>query len=131
MVSRMFRFSHPRRTRAILLALSAVAWLAPRAQAQSLEPRLYSNAPLGLNFALAGYAFSTGHVVLDPSVPIKDGEINADVLLPVYVRSLGFFGMSSMIQCVAPYAWLEGRGTLTTTSASSNPPEELKGTISA
>jgi len=38
----------------------------PGAIAQQLEPRAYSNLPVGLNFLLGGYAHSRGDVLLDP-----------------------------------------------------------------
>jgi hypothetical protein len=40
--------------------------------AQSLDPRAYANAPVGLNFLVAGYSYSTGGVGFDPSVPPRD-----------------------------------------------------------
>ena len=51
-----------------------VALFAPvLACAQSLDPRAYANAPVGLNFLVAGYSYSTGGVGFDPSVPLKTG----------------------------------------------------------
>ena len=32
------------------------------AQAQDIEPRAYSNAPVGVNFLIAGYAYTKGAV---------------------------------------------------------------------
>jgi hypothetical protein len=94
----------------------AVGVLAPEAGAQSLEPRAYANAPVGLNFAVAGYAYSSGGVVFDPSVPLEDAEIDIHSLLPAYVRAFGVFGKSAKIQCVIPYARLSGSARLETTA---------------
>ena len=41
-------------------------------QAQELEPRLFTNVPVGMNFAILGYAYSRGNVLMDPSIPIED-----------------------------------------------------------
>lgn len=40
--------------------------------AQELEPRAYANSPVGLNFAIAGYAFTDGTLSVDPSIPLED-----------------------------------------------------------
>ncbi len=52
---------------AAALTLGAALAVAPAARAQSIEPRLFSNAPIGLNFLIVGYAYSSGAVVLDPT----------------------------------------------------------------
>jgi hypothetical protein len=40
--------------------------------AQDLEPRAYSNSPIGLHFVLVGYAYTTGKLLTDPSLPIDN-----------------------------------------------------------
>jgi hypothetical protein len=44
------------------------------AQAQQIEPRAYSNAPIGMNFLIAGYAYSKGAVPFDTSLPVKNAQ---------------------------------------------------------
>ena len=46
--------------------------LATPLHAQDLEPRAYSNSPIGLNFVIAGYAYATGNVLTDPSLPLEN-----------------------------------------------------------
>lgn len=41
-------------------------------QAQQLEPRAYSPAPIGVNFLGLGSLYSSGGVVTDPSLPIQN-----------------------------------------------------------
>jgi hypothetical protein len=48
------------------------------AHAQQLEPRAYSNAPIGLNFLLASYQYSWGEVLLDPTLPVTNGSATVD-----------------------------------------------------
>jgi hypothetical protein len=36
--------------------------------AQDLEPRTYSNSPIGLNFVIAGYGYASGTVLTDPAI---------------------------------------------------------------
>ncbi len=57
----------PRVPAAALLA-SAIHGLAPTAAAQDIEPRAYSNAPVGVNFLIAGYGYAEGGVASDPSL---------------------------------------------------------------
>ena len=44
------------------------------AHAQDIEPRAYSNAPIGVNFLIAGYAYTEGAVPFDSSLPVKKRE---------------------------------------------------------
>ena len=54
---------------AAALALLLGTVLAPAAHAQELEPRAYSNLPMGLNFLATGSAHSKGGLSTDPSLP--------------------------------------------------------------
>lgn len=72
--------------------------------AQELEPRSMTNVPKGLNFALAGYGYSEGNTLLDPSVPIEDLDAKLNTIIGAYVRSFSLFGMSSKVDAVLPYA---------------------------
>ncbi len=83
-----------------------------RAIAQSLEPRAYSNAPVGMNFLIMGYSYQEGDVLLDPSLPLKDVSAEAHVALLAYARVLDVWGKTGKIDIVVPYAWLSARGNL-------------------
>jgi hypothetical protein len=48
---------------------------APRAQGH--EPRAYLDTPVGINFLLAGYAYSEGGVSTDASLPIQGAQLRA------------------------------------------------------
>jgi len=82
------------------------------AAAQSLEPRAYANAPVGLNFLIAGYAYSTGGVAIDPSVPLENGHARVHAVPLAYVRSLDVLGNAGSIGLVLPFAQLSGSATL-------------------
>ena len=51
-------------------------WKLSSAYAQDLEPRAYTNVPRGLNFVLAGYSYSQGAVVFDPTIPLENADIH-------------------------------------------------------
>jgi len=78
--------------------------------AQELEPRAYSNAPVGLNFVLLGYQRSQGGLLFDPSVPITDADSDINVTILGYLRTLDIAGMSAKAGIVLPYADLAASG---------------------
>jgi hypothetical protein len=76
--------------------------------AQDLEPRAYTNIPVGLNFALAGYTYSSGGVLFDPAVPLDNAHINIHGSVFAYARSIKVGHMSGKVDMILPYAWLSG-----------------------
>ena len=62
------------------------------AAAQEAEPRSYSNAPVGLNFLIAGFAHSEGKLAFDPSLSIADAKFRAETSAVAYVRTLDLWG---------------------------------------
>jgi hypothetical protein len=82
------------------------------ALAQAMEPRAYSNLPVGLNFLLAGYAYSQGDVAFDASVPLTDADIRIHALPVAYVRTLDVLGASGSIALLLPIVDLSGTATL-------------------
>jgi len=83
--------------------------VASAAQAQELEPRLYANAPVGLNFAIAGYGYTTGGVTADPSVPLDNAKIDVQNAVLAYAHSFAAWGRSAKIDASGSYATLSGR----------------------
>jgi hypothetical protein len=87
----------------VLLAAQFGGSTVRESRAQDLEPRAFSPVPVGLNFAALGYAYSYGNVVLDPALPITDGEADVHSVLAAYVRTIDFFGMSGKLDAAVPY----------------------------
>jgi hypothetical protein len=76
----------------ILVAIaSVIAGATHPAQAQELEPRAYTNTPIGVNFFSLGYAWSNGNILLDPALPIEnlDGDIHVGFFQASHAFSLG------------------------------------------
>lgn len=92
------------------LLLVAAVLGASGARAQELEPRAYSNAPIGLNFMVAGYVYTNGSVSFDPAVPIEDAKLHTNNALVAYARVFDFLGCSAKFDAVVPYTWLNGSG---------------------
>jgi hypothetical protein len=90
----------------VLLALLIAAATAVRAQ--DIEPRAYSNAPIGMNFLGGGYAYTRGSLPTDPSVPVTNSDLTTSSALLAYGRVFELWGQSAKINVVAPYSWLSG-----------------------
>lgn len=82
--------------------------LAAAVQAQDIEPRAYSNAPVGVNFLIAGYVYSEGGLAVDPSLPLTDADLEVHTGLFAYARVFEVAGQSAKIDAVVPYAALSG-----------------------
>ena len=61
----------------IAIALFCFIFTSSISHAQTLEPRAYSNAPVGMNFLVLGYQNSKGALLFDPAVPITDADDEA------------------------------------------------------
>ncbi len=91
-------------------ALIALAWLvtASAAQAQDIEPRKWSNAPVGVNFLILGYAYTQGGIAFDPSLPINNPHLETNSGGFGFARSLDLWGFSGKFNASVPYTWLSG-----------------------
>jgi hypothetical protein len=78
------------------------------ALAQDIEPRRYSNAPVGVNFVIGVLARSSGALPFDPSVPITDAELQTTTGLFAYARVLDFGGRSGKVDLIVLYSDLSG-----------------------
>jgi hypothetical protein len=92
-------------------ALAAIVW-AVLARGQELEPRAYSNAPIGTSFAVAGYTHFSGQVLLDPSLPVTDVQASIDIYTASYARFFGLFGRSANVAVVLPYVEADLHGNV-------------------
>ena len=84
----------------ILFWIFALGFLAPGAQAQEIEARAYSNAPIGINFVTGGIA------------QVKSGTYKLTTEAISLTHILDVAGQSGRISLVLPYSELSGTGTL-------------------
>lgn len=99
-------------TAARILAACALVTGAAPARAQDIEPRSYSNAPIGVNFVIAGYAYTRGGVAFDPALPAKNPQLETSNAVLAYARVLDFWGRSGKVTAILPYTWLDGTAEL-------------------
>jgi hypothetical protein len=91
-----------------MLCLVGLVFAATRACAAELEPRAYANAPVGLNFLIAGYAYSEGGLSFSEASPIKDAHLRIHTEAVAYARTLDVWGKSGKFDVILPYSQLSG-----------------------
>lgn len=87
----------------LLLSLSSL-------YAQSLEPRLYSNAPIGMNFLLAGYVYTYGSLPDSQQLDLQDADLDIHTGIFAYARVIELFGQSGKVDMIVPTACIDGDG---------------------
>jgi len=95
------------------LVVGALLAFAPgRLAAQELEPRAYSPAPVGMNFAGIGFSYSSGGIATDATLPLDNVEATLRSSVLSYVRTFGLFGRTASAGVVLPYIWGEASGDI-------------------
>lgn len=79
-------------------------------QAQDLDPRAYLWVPVKTNTIIAGYSYSHGGILTDPTLPIEDLEATVQGASLGYVHTFGLFGLTSSAMVAVPYSWAEASG---------------------
>jgi len=93
---------------ATALLASAVLGFSSPAAAQDIEPRTYSNAPIGVNFVIAGYAHTRGALQFDSALELTDANLKTSNAVVGYARVFELAGSAATIDVIAPYTWLSG-----------------------
>ena len=73
--------------------------------AQELETRFYTNLPIGMNLLQLGYARSTGNILTDPVLPVKDLDATLNLTQLKYARTIDVFGKSGKVEALLPLAF--------------------------
>jgi hypothetical protein len=79
--------------------------------AQELQPRAYLPAPIGVNFFGVSYANNVGGLLFDPSLPVEDAKVNANIATLAFGQTFSLFGRTAQSLAILPYvrANLDGR----------------------
>ena len=93
----------------VVRAACVLAASASVARAQSIEPRAYSNAPVGVNFLIAGAYYTRGGLSFDTALPITDPQLKTSNAVLGYARTLDLWGKSGKFDVIVPYTWLSGQ----------------------
>lgn len=76
--------------------------------AQDIEPRAYSNAPIGVNFLVTGYAYTRGGVSFDTALPVSNPELTTSSAVVGYAHVLELWGQSAKFDVIAPLTAMSG-----------------------
>jgi hypothetical protein len=100
--------------RSLFSALTAIFLLLVvlESQAQDLDPRAYARIPVNVTVLIAGFGYSHGGIVTDPTLPVED--LNAKIGAPSIgvVHSFTLFGQTAQASAVLPYAWGDVSATI-------------------
>ena len=94
------------------LILTLTTALSFSADAQEMEPRAYSRAPIGTQFVLVTYAYQTGDVLTDASLPLRDVEVKLHSSAVGYGRTFPLAGRQASLTLLVPYIKGTASGTV-------------------
>jgi hypothetical protein len=92
---------------AFLAACASLA-IASRADAQDIEPRTYFNAPIGVNFLIAGYVYTQGALQFDSALELTDADLKTSNAVVAFARVFELGGKAATFDVVVPYTGLSG-----------------------
>jgi hypothetical protein len=78
------------------------------ANAQSIEPRVYSPVPTGSNFLVVAASEARGAIPIDPALPLSDIDFKVHSIVGGYARSFDLFGRTGKLDFVLPHGTLDG-----------------------
>ncbi len=91
-----------------MLSVCALLAFTSATRAQDIEPRAYSNAPVGVNFLVGGYAYTDHGLSFDSSLPLTDPKLSTSNAIVGYARVLDLWGKSAKFDVTVPFSWLSG-----------------------
>jgi hypothetical protein len=95
-----------------LFTLASICVLVSTTRSQDLDPRSYTHTPVNVSIFVAGVGLNYGNVLLDPTLPIKDLQVNVQTPSIGFGRTFGFYGKSAQIFAALPFSWAKAEGTV-------------------
>lgn len=96
----------------IYLIVISLLLMFEKSHGQDLDPRAYARIPVNVTVVVAGFSYSTGGIVTDATLPVKD--LNAKIGAPslAIVRSFSLAGKTAQVSAALPYAWGDASATI-------------------
>ena len=94
----------------VLIFIVIILSFTKTVSAQDLDPRAYARVPVDATVLIAGFNYTYGSVVLDPTLPIKDLEAKVQLPMLGVARTFSLFGLTSQAYIVLPYSWAQASG---------------------
>jgi hypothetical protein len=104
--------SQVQRYRNRLIGAVIAILLFANANAQDLDPRRYTNIPVGQNFLALAFTYSEGDVNVSSSIPLSDAKIRIDGPALAYLRTFALAGKSASVDVLLPYVCVAGSAVL-------------------
>jgi len=101
----------------ITFAFTLTLALVPGMNAQELTPRAYWPAPKGTMVSVFGYAYSSGDVFMDPSIPLYGVDSKIHTAIAAYLQTISLWGRSSNLVVELPHSWGTTKGRVFDTPA--------------
>jgi hypothetical protein len=79
---------------------------------QDLEPRRWNVLPLGTQVLGAGYAYTTGDILFDPTLEVEDATIEANTFILQYVRPFKLGNKFARLDVRLPVSFAHWEGLL-------------------
>jgi len=98
-------------SRAMLVWAACSLW-SGGAAAQELSPRSYWPAPQGTKVLVFGYSYSSGDVLMDPSLPVYGMDSTISTGLLAYFHTFSLWGRTTNVVLELPYSWGTTKGLL-------------------
>lgn len=99
----------------VVIALGYLG-VAAVAHTQELEPRAYSPSPVGTNYFGIVYAYSSGDILLDPSLPLQNVEAKIHTVVPGFSRTFNLLGQTASFAALVPQVFGNVKGDIGETS---------------
>ena len=93
-----------------ILLIVCMAFMVSPLFAQDLDPRAYIRAPVKTTTMIAGFAYSHGGVVTDPTLPVQNIKADVEATSIGVARAFNLFGLSSSALVAMPYMWAQVSG---------------------
>lgn len=104
----------------LLSAAIGVLLVASAGRAQDMEPKAYSASPVGANFLVGSYTYSTGSIVFDSTLPVSDVSATVNGYAIAVGHSFGLFGDLALVTAALPYATADVSGKIQEQAASTS-----------
>jgi hypothetical protein len=108
------------RARRVAAGFFCAVLAATAVSAQDMEPRAYAASPVGANFLVTSYSWSTGDVVLDPTLPLADVDADVQGVFVALGHSFNAFGKLGLFTAALPYVVTDVSGKIFEQGASTS-----------
>ncbi len=104
-----------------IVILLLVSFASKVALAQDIEPRRWTNIPLGIKVAGVGYVYTFGEVLFDPLLEVEDATVTAHTAIASFVYPFRIGKKFARVDVFIPFSNARWEGLLQGETVSRNP----------